>query len=379
MGLSGENRTSFSAVLNGKELANAVRIASLSAARPSRSTMPPVFQRLLLRAADGILEVIGFDGASAARMRVPILEGEGSGAAHVHSRGFAAMVRAANQGATVQIELRVAQHRATVLFGRRRVTTNAGAEDVYPQLLSAPTGPRLVVPRRPLLALLRDSVRFAAKEDMRRLHAVFLDSLPGNGRLRAFSTNGHALGVFEVDANDRTGAIESVISPRSALLAAKTIGRSSGGDVEIVADENSVSFCSGNSRFIAKQTHQTQPIWKDLVDVGGHHSIELSRSDLVSAIKLCLQMRPHDCAPMRFLGDGRTMRLSSDKDPDLGACYEDELPYEGASCSFALSPVLLDGAIRALDGPSVKILIRGEREPVQLRSERATVLIMPVV
>jgi DNA polymerase-3 subunit beta len=364
---------SFSATVSAKKLLSAIKVV-LGTARPSPSEL---LTRVLVEQTARNITLSSTDLLNTTRVMLLRTSMRGVGSAHIHPAGLFAFVQSAARSSD-EVELAFDSGALTVKAGGRKLCKFSGYGEEYPTLPTAPNAEPLSIERRALLALLTDAVRFASKDEHRtHLNGVLLHRV--DGALLAVATDGTRLVKLSHAMPGASGALRALIPRKSVMLWINALKSAVSDDVELRVASGSAQLSAAPFTLFARPAEATFPPYEHVIATSWDRELELPREPVDSMARIALAMRTNrravPCLTLSSDGHG-ALRIASSNTDD--ATVEESIPYSGAGFKVSVSARIMLDALSLGREPQLTLRVSGDLDPMQLVSERATAVLMPM-
>jgi len=335
-----------------------------------KSTMP-VLGNVLVRARDGILELLATDLVVGITATLPV-EVKKPGSIAAGAKDLFDRVRMMPEG---QVSLEVTEGSSLSLkslAGARRYTLFGLPGDEFPRL-PVPEGTNTVDIEVQAMSRLIQTTYFSISSDETRVHlSSALFELEDN-RVRMVTTDGHRLSKMEVRAAELSGKA-SMLIPLKGILELRRLcdeamneADADGVKVKVLQSGPNVFFELGSYRFSVKLVEAQFPPYQQVIPAQSSLALRAPRAPLADALKaVSLAASDRTGGVKLTLTDG-TLRVESES-PEAGAGFDEvAVEYTGTPLTIGLNARYLLDVLNAIVDDEVILGITGELDPAVVR------------
>ncbi|MCD6339905.1 MAG: DNA polymerase III subunit beta [Verrucomicrobia bacterium] len=345
-----------------------------------RSTLP-ILSNVLLRAANGALELTGTDLDVSIRTRVAASVEEG-GSITLPAKTLASIVRELSHP---EIELSLeAQTTCGIRCGPSQFRLRGLPAEEFPSV-DLPETPRLArLPQNELRKMLRQTAFAASTDDARYvLNGLFWAAK--EHRLTLVATDGKRLALTYRDTELEPGVEREFVLPIKAVT---ELGRllKDQGEVEISVSENQAAVRilsdkdDGETLLLTKLLEGAYPDYRQVIPQQCKKQVTVIREELLQALRRA-EIVTTERANSVKLNFSRNELCITANSPDIGEAQEVlTVKYDGEEeFAIAFNPVYLVEALRALEEEEVRLELNDHLSPGILRTEGSFLyVIMPM-
>jgi DNA polymerase III subunit beta len=335
----------------------------------------PVLSGLLIRVADGGIEIVGSDLELTIRVQVPA-EVDGEGSVILVGRLVQELTARLSPG---PITVAVEDDHARIEAGRFRSDVRTLAASDFPRL-PEPDGDGVKVAAAPLADGLRQVVPAASKDDARPILTGVLLVATADG-VRLVTTDSYRLALRDLPG------VSLLPEGRQVLVGAKGLGELQrllrDGDVTVHLGDRDVTFVLENVQLTTRLIEGEFPNYQQLIPSSYPNRLTVARDTLAEAVNRVRLVggQSRDSAPIRLSMSADGLELAATAQ-DVGESHEPvDATYEGTDLTVAFnSQFLLDG-LEAAGASEVVIETVDPLKPAVLRGSEASdflYLLMPV-
>lgn len=339
----------------GTNLALAVRAVS---SRPTH----PILGNILIEAYSklNLVTLTGFDLAFAITSRFSAEVSE-SGSTTVPARLLADIVAKLSDD---EVSFELTDNQVKLKCGRGKFTISTLPREEYPDIPEVKSDCKIDIPADVLLKAIR-ATQFAASTDETKQVLCGVNIKVSNNRMVVAATDGHRLSVIEI-ADSSVMEMEPVTLP-SRLVAelVSALARCSSDDiVEIHVQEDRVEFRVAKVTLISRLLVGTYPAYWQLIPKQFTRSVNLNRTELVSALARITILADQRHHIVKFVFNEDSLELSAET-AELGSGTE-SMPIEllGDPITIAFNHKYLVDALKSMSGVKVKVDFNTELAPV---------------
>lgn len=342
----------------------------------------PALAGILLEAKDGRLTCRATDLEVAAEVSFPVQIDE-PGVALLPGRLLSQLVGRLPDAA---IDVSGDSDQITLSCGRATFHVRGMPAQDFPALPQPDPDVATGVLRADAFARIVDQVARAASTDEARPVLTGVQLEAADGVLSASATDSYRLAV-------RTVAFETPIDgtalvPARALQEAARAAGSVGGTVEVILEDNQVTFRLGDRRLTTRLIEGTFPNVRQLLPETHETTVVIERAPLLEALQrvaVVAQGKANSPVTMSFEDGSANLAASN---TELGDATE-SLPAEitGEGLTIAFNPAFLQAGLEATGTENIRIELRDGLKPAVLRpqatddetsSDDFTYLLMPM-
>jgi DNA polymerase III subunit beta len=335
-----------------------------------KSTMP-VLGNVLVRAHDGILELMATDLVVGITATLPV-DVKKPGSIAAGAKDLFDRVRMMPEG-LISLEVGEGSNlNIKSLTGARRYTLFGLPGDEFPRL-TAPEGKNSVDVDIQAMSRLIQTTYFSISSDETRVHlSSALFELEDN-RLRMVTTDGHRLSKMEIRAPELSGKA-SMLIPLKGILELRRLcdetmneANSEGTKIKVLQSGPNVFFELGAYRFSVKLVEAQFPPYQQVIPAQSSLALRAPRAPLADALKaVALAASDRTGGVKLTLADG-TLRVESES-PEAGAGFDEvAVEYTGSPLTIGLNARYLLDVLNAIVDDEVILGITGELDPAVVR------------
>jgi len=341
----------------------------------STRTTVQILSGVLLRAADGKLELAATDMELSIRTSLDDARVEGDGAAVVPGRLLVDLARLLPES-EVTIEYRDEENTLHVQCGPAEYRLNTyGAED-FPRLPDTDATPTSSVSADALLETLNSVGRAVSRDEARPVLTGILVKF-GDGKLVMAATDSYRLSYKETPIEGKVPDIEAIV-PARALEELRRLAPS-GGTLELGVQENQVLFGIDGTWLTTRRIEGQFPKFDELRPKEFTHEVTVPREELLEVVRRTAVMA-HRNSPLRLkFAEGELTVWTQTQ--DVGEARE-TLPvrFEGEQLEIGFNADFLRDGIESAEGDELRVRLIDPLRPGLLQGpgDDFWYLIMPI-
>jgi DNA polymerase-3 subunit beta len=289
-----------------------------------RRTTIPILSNVLIKAADGILNLATTDmdleisEAVAANVDRP-------GATTAPAATLFDIVKKLPEDSAVVLELDSSGNQMTVKAGRSNFRLSCLPVTDFPEIGTGALPARFSIPANELRALI-DRTKFAMSTEETRyyLNGIYLHAADNNGVavLRAVATDGHRLARFEMPLPDGAAGMPGIIVPRKTVGELRKLVEEAGDSIEVSLSESKIRFAFDHIILTSKLIDGTFPDYMRVIPKGNDKIVEVNPKMFSRAIDRVSTISDGKSRAVKIALNGKTMTLSANS-PESGSATED--------------------------------------------------------
>lgn len=315
-----------------------------------RQTLP-VLSNVLIRLCDNRLEFTGTD-LEVQLVTHSVTDSGQEGSITVPARKLLDIIRLLPDGSSVNVECR--QEKLSIQSGRSRFSLSTLPAENYPAFDVSSPEVEITLSSRILKKAMEKTLYAMALQDVRYyLNGLLLD-LDG-AVLRAVSSDGHRLAVYEESLEDVNAAPRQVIIPRKGVL---ELYRLLGDQDEIITlqlSANNIRVLMGEVIFSAKLIEGRFPDFRRVMPRDISKVITLGKDAFKSALTRVAILSTEKLKGVSLEVAGNTMKLQAQNPEHEEAEEELEVSLEGESLAVGFNASYLLDALNNVDSDEVKL------------------------
>jgi DNA polymerase-3 subunit beta len=217
-----------------------------------------------------------------------------------------------------------------------------------------------------ILADLIHKTQFSVSTDEARvnLNGVLFESDGQTGTM--VSTDGHRLTRYSCAMNGPK-LDHGIIIPRKGMVEIRRLLDRVSGEIEIGVGEQHMFLRAGELSMSVKLNNVTFPPYKQVIPQSHQRRAELSRDELMGALRRAEVMAPEKTATVRVALSEGTLELTADN-PDLGVAHQElAVDYGGDELVAGFNARYLMEALDVIDGDRVCLEFQGELDPCVIK------------
>lgn len=327
------------------------------------------FGMVVLRAEGAKLFAIATDAYSSVRTAAPC-EVEHEGVVAVEAKELKALVTKLADG---DVRLSVDDRHVEVRAGRSRYRLATGAADDVPPV-PYPEGSCETLDAGDLTALF-DAVAGAMSTDSTRPHLACVNLEVEATFVRAVTTDGHRLHRREVPR--RGTSLGTMLVPPKGVALLRGLEK---GPVELaIVGKSNLFATQGDTTYGVKLTGESFPPYERVIPKPSKECFGIAASDAVGAIRRLETLLKAKAAGVLLKVTPGMLTLSAE-DGEKGGTGVEELPCDAQAETkpVGLNAAYFAEAIRCASNDLVVLHVGGPLDPVVVRSEGYTAVVMPM-
>lgn len=268
------------------------------------------------------------------------------------------------------VEADAKKHEITIKSGRSRYRLHTRPADDMPPLPKPPADGWVHLEEGSLGRAV-DAVSFAICTESGRAHlnGALIELVPGG--LRAVSTDGHRLQRVQVARDGNVGA--SMLVPIGGVRLLSTIGK---GSASLAQSEAFVFIRDGETVSAVRLSSEAFPPYEAVIPKDAKHKIRIEREPLLRATRAVLALSSKTGHAVSIKGEDGHITVSS-SNPDMGDGIEEVAATCQPGAKVALDGRYLSASLAACADDHIDLWINDELDPVQVRGEGYTGVVMP--
>ncbi|GAB6170567.1 DNA polymerase III subunit beta [Paradesulfitobacterium aromaticivorans] len=332
-------------------------------------TPTPILQGILLRAESGYLLFAATDLEIGIQTKRTIIDQEEEGGAVIPAKVFSEIVRKLPDG-LIQCETR--DNKLLIKYRGSQVELTIMNPDEFPLLPDTETD-IATLPTEILKNGIKRTITAVSIEFARPVFTGLLFSL-ANGTLDMVGTDTHRLAIFSRQTETQSD-FTAIIPSKTALEILRLVPE---GNINIKGSENLVSFEWGETRIITRTIEGTFPDFKKVIPKGWTSRVYLNVSEFKGVIERANILAEGESKIIKLSGDSGEFDVASlgSQSGRLNERIDAEVEGEKIEVS-ANSKFFLNG-LSALEGENVYVEFNGSNNPMVLKEEGYTHIILPV-
>jgi DNA polymerase-3 subunit beta len=352
-------------------------ISAVQRAVANRGPMP-ILSNILIETGDGHLTFTATDLEVGIEAKVPASV-QASGAVALAARQLAEII---NKLPNHDVALKVGDDggRATVQCARSRFVLPGQPAEEFPKLPQlAPSANLVPLAGDQLAKGIRQTQFAAAKDDKSVISGLYLQL--ANGQLEVVATDGYRL-AWRKWATESTGELKVIVPARAMAELARLLGGSEGETVKVAVAQNQVLFTVGDRYLTSRLIDGSFPDYVKIIPTAFNHEILLDRGLLQAAVeRVSIMASEREAKVVNLSFKTGELHLQANA-ADLGE-GDEHLPieYEGEDIRIAFNSTYLLDALKALEGETAKLSLKGPLQPALISSTddpTYSCLLMPI-
>jgi len=363
-----------------------------------RKNTMPVLANVLLRAADGQVEMVATDLDVGLRTQCAVQSIGKSGTLTLPAKKLFEIVKA-----LPETDIRIEQDKGGVRVAAERFESKLSTlpADDFPQLPDAGASVATIAPEAMKQMAARTMFAITGEDTRYYLNGALFVLKPDSMSLVA--TDGHRLALVTIPGTTGVDGEEKVLLPKKALgelnrLLAVSGGRDEKADGDEAAEtaaapadtslsfergENHLFFTLGGRRLFSRMIDAQFPAYDRVIPKNNDKAVEFERDRLMAAIRRVALLSNERSRAIRFLMSDGKVEVTSNS-PDLGEATE-VLPvsYDGPSTQVCFNSQYVTDFLTAVETDQVRLSFRDEMSqavmtPVGADGYEYTYVIMPM-
>ncbi|SFZ84967.1 DNA polymerase-3 subunit beta [Devosia enhydra] len=245
----------------------------------------PILANVLLRAADGALELRATDLDIEVTESVPAMV-SGAGTTTVPAHTLYEITRKLADGAEVRLETDGADQ-VLLTSGRSRFHLACLSPDSFPDLKSGSFSHSFSIPATTLRELI-ERTQFAISNEETRyyLNGIYMHALDvgGEARLRAVATDGHRLARAEAPAPEGIAGMPGIIVPKKTVGEVQKLLDGAEGDIAVEVSDTKIRFTLGPVVLLSKLIEGTFPDYERVTPKNNDKEMQVDRATFATAV-----------------------------------------------------------------------------------------------
>jgi DNA polymerase-3 subunit beta len=267
---------------------------------------------------------------------------------------------------------------------RAQFTLSGSAAEEYPTL-PAFTSDKTVPVQALLLQQMIEQTMYAASIDETRynLNGVYFEYLTDSGKTRMVATDGHRLAIVDRALGGNLEGLDAgVIIPRKGLAELKRLlDEEDTDEFEMGFDGNNSLVRKGDVTLVMRLIEGEFPNYRQVIPKEANIHLTLPVEGLSRALRRVALLSAERSRAIKLELTTGQLCLSSNN-PDVGDAREElDVDYAGDPLSIAFNARYLMDALTAVKAKEVRIDLRDESSPTQLRptdDDDALAVVMPM-
>jgi DNA polymerase-3 subunit beta len=374
-------------VCTQQDLSN--NLSLVSRAVPSRPTHPVLANVKVEAIADGdsgTVKLTGFDLSLGIQSSFPA-EVEEEGILTLPAKLLNDIVSKLPSG-NLTLESNEDEDLVTITSGSGRYQVRGMSAEEFPELPLIEGGEEKQLPANALIDGLKGSLVACSQDETKQiLTGVYLKVK--TDCLEFAATDGHRLGIVEVDRGDNTDVESSeilfeVTVPAKALreLEKMLSSRQEGDSLALHLEQGQVVFDWKNQKLTTRTLEGQYPNYRLLIPKQFQRQITLDRKQLLSALEIIAVLADQSNL-VKFSIDEGNQQISLSAEAQERGNGEESLPAQisGSDLDIAFNVKYLMDGLKTLPSQEIAINLNGPLEPVilsPLGGVKMTYLVMPV-
>ena len=241
------------------------------------------------------------------------------------------IVRKLSDDNPVELALNAEGTQMTVKAGRSQFKLSCLPPGDFPEIGAGDLGTNLMLPAADLRALI-DRTRFAMSTEETRyyLNGIYLHvgDQDGTPVLRAVSTDGHRLAMFDMVLPDGAADMPGVIIPRKCIGELRKLVEDAADSISIALSENKIRFSFDHVVLTSKLIDGTFPDYQRVIPQGNDKVVEVNPKVFTSAIDRVSTISDGKSRAVKITLNGKVMTLSASSAEAGSATEEVEVSGE---------------------------------------------------
>jgi DNA polymerase-3 subunit beta len=267
---------------------------------------------------------------------------------------------------------------------RAQFTLSGSAAEEYPTLPAFASGKTVPV-QAVLLQQMIEQTMYAASVDETRynLNGVYFERLADSDKTRMVATDGHRLAIVDRALGSNLDGLDTgVIIPRKGLAELKRLlDEEDTDEFEMGFDGNSSLVRKGDVTLVMRLIEGEFPNYRQVIPKEANIHLTLPVESLSRALRRVALLSAERSRAIKLELTTGQLCLSSNN-PDVGDAREElDVDYAGDPLSIAFNARYLMDALTAVKAKEVRIDLRDESSPTQLRptdDDDALAVVMPM-
>jgi DNA polymerase III subunit beta len=330
---------------------------------------------VLLRAADGRLELAATDMEVSLRLSVEA-QVEGDGAVVAPGRLLVDLARLLPDSEVV-LDHRPEQGVLEVTCGTASYKLNTYSAEDFPKLPDATAAQTFTVDSDTFLNTVSKVARSASRDESRPVLTGVLVRFEGEKLVMA-ATDSYRMSVKETELKEAAVAELEAIVPARALTELTRIAQDSA-ELQIGVQENHVVFGAGEVWLTTRRIDGQFPNYKQLLPETFEHEVALPREEFLEVVRRTAVMAQRN-SPLRLRFAEGEVTVSA-QTQDVGEAKESlPVPFTGEPLEIGFNPEFLRDGLESVDTDEIALRLISPLRPGLLRSqeEEFSYLIMPI-
>lgn len=341
-----------------------------------RQTMP-VLSNVLLRAANGQLQLIGTDLEIelVADTQIPLdVEGDVT----VPARKLLDICK--NLPDNAQIKFSFAKDRVTLSSGRSRFVLATLPSTDFPALENLSFDVHFSVPRNRFRELIEHTGFAMAQQDVRYyLNGLLLECR--DRKLRAVATDGHRLALADTEGGESLPDGKQVIIPRKGVMELQRLLGDSENPADIAFSGNHIRVEWEGLRYTSKLIDGRFPDYERVMPADGDKVLKADRLSLRQSLARTSILSNEKYRGVRFIISGGLLKIQTQNPDKEEAEDELEVDYQGDSIEVAFNVNYVLDVLNVVTSERVRILLKDANSSCIIRddsNEDSQYVIMPM-
>jgi DNA polymerase III subunit beta len=282
--------------------------------------------------------------------------------------------------ATVEIELREAEHDVEIHSGSSNFHLRVLPAEDFPKLPAPGEAPALKIPAKELGASIDLVARAASRDDMRPvLTGVFVAA--AGREMTMVATDSYRLAVKRTELDGELGGeIDANIPARALRELGRILSTEGVEEATVSLLPNQAVFEAGAILLTTRLIEGQFPNFRQLLPESYEHDVRLPRSDFLEVTRRVSQLAQRN-APLRLSFAPGELTVAAET-PDVGDA-EETMPaaFEGEPLEIGFNPEFLREGIESVEGEEVLLRLISPLRPGLLQSvegEDFRYLVMPI-
>ena len=253
-------------------------------------------------------------------------------------------------------------------MGRSRFKVMSLPKEDFPTVPLIEDGEKLYFDPSSLSKMI-DKTNFAMSHDQTRhaLNGVLWEVSPGsegNAECRMVATDGHRLACIRRICRGDVAGMKGVIVPRKAIIELKRlIGEGGEQHIEVVLQENRMSFGIGDSIMVTRLVEGQFPDYNQVIPEGSTRKAEVDREEFYRAVRRVATLSTDRSTPLKFNFKEGGVTVST-VNPEVGEATEDlEAGFEGDNLEIGLNARYIIDAFSVIEEARVRIEMNESLSP----------------
>ena len=350
---------------------------SLVAGIVPQKTPKPILQNILMECGSDGVTLFATDYEISARVDVESVKVQKPGSVLLPARETSALLRELNDPT---LTLKSKEMRCTIESGGGSFVLVGDDPEQFPTETQIGKGTKIKIPANAFLAMVRQTVFAAAREESRyMINGVLFDCRDDCLRLVATDGRRLALNYYNLEGSKKSPKIKSVVPIRALQMLTKAITEDLTEDVEITFTDNQVGFRFAAVSLVSQLLECNFPDYDVVIPKSAETSCDINRELLERNVRKVAILSSGDLRVIRMDFEDQSLAMSAESSGVGRADQVMDVDIKGAGGSLSFNPDYVLEALKVTNQDVVRLDMSDESTPAKMTlGEAFTYILMPI-